>query len=55
VFHHSIVSLHPHPGTPFYLAAGLLLLALLLAFGTQRTHRDEGVNAAVSEAAIVAP
>jgi MFS transporter, DHA1 family, tetracycline resistance protein len=55
VFHRSIVSLHPHPGTPFYLAAVLLLLALLLAFGTRRTHRDEGVKAAVSEAATVAP
>ncbi|MGC1303517.1 MAG: TCR/Tet family MFS transporter [Caulobacteraceae bacterium] len=52
VFHHS---LHSHPGLPFYLAAGFLTLAFLLAVATRRANRDEGVVRPATEAAIVAP
>ncbi len=55
VFHHAIAGPHGHPGIPFYLASGLLGLALLLALGTRKARTDGGVKALATEGAIVAP
>ncbi|WP_158916133.1 TCR/Tet family MFS transporter [Caulobacter sp. S45] len=54
VFHHSITGAHVHPGTPFYVAAGLLLLAFVLAMSLRRSRPDAGVRS-TGEPAIVAP
>ena len=57
VFHHSIQGPHghAHPGIVFYLAAGLLVLALMLALGTHKSRAGDTPANAIVEPAIVMP
>jgi MFS transporter, DHA1 family, tetracycline resistance protein len=53
VFRHAIAGPHPHqPGLPYFVATGLLLLALGIALGTRRSNHPEP---SASPNAIVAP